>query len=77
MFEEMVHSIQEATVSALMRVSAERVPEKKQVATPTAASHGDEEEPAKKRPAVAAQKVGRNSPCPCGSGKKYKNCCGA
>jgi preprotein translocase subunit SecA len=25
----------------------------------------------------AAQKVGRNDPCPCGSGKKYKNCCGA
>ena len=29
-----------------------------------------------KKPAKAAQKVGRNDPCPCGSGKKYKNCCG-
>jgi preprotein translocase subunit SecA len=33
----------------------------------------------KKRPMVkkAADKVGRNDPCPCGSGKKYKKCCGA
>jgi len=27
-------------------------------------------------PAVAAEKVGRNDPCPCGSGKKFKKCCG-
>ncbi|MDE6000961.1 MAG: SEC-C domain-containing protein, partial [Clostridia bacterium] len=30
----------------------------------------------KMQPKVAAKKVGRNDPCPCGSGKKYKNCCG-
>ena len=30
----------------------------------------------KKQPVRAAAKVGRNDPCPCGSGKKYKNCCG-
>ena len=44
------------------------------------ASHGDEvsrAEVQKKRPVKAdGQKVGRNDPCPCGSGKKYKNCCG-
>ena len=43
------------------------------------ASHGDETSPAesKKRAKTAdGKKIGRNSPCPCGSGKKYKNCCG-
>ena len=38
------------------------------------ARHGNEE-PQKKKP-VTVQKVGRNDPCPCGSGKKYKHCCG-
>ncbi|MBP3780424.1 MAG: preprotein translocase subunit SecA [Selenomonas sp.] len=41
------------------------------------ASHGDEVSMATaKKKAAAAEKVGRNDPCPCGSGKKYKNCCG-
>ena len=43
------------------------------------ASHGDEVSAAesKKKPVTAdGRKVGRNDPCPCGSGKKYKNCCG-
>lgn len=43
------------------------------------ASHGDEVSAAesKKKPVTSdGQKVGRNDPCPCGSGKKYKNCCG-
>ncbi len=43
------------------------------------ASHGDDVSPAeaKKRPTTATgEKIGRNDPCPCGSGKKYKNCCG-
>jgi preprotein translocase subunit SecA len=44
------------------------------------ASHGDEVEAAEakghKQPVRAEKKPGRNDPCPCGSGKKYKNCCG-
>ena len=40
------------------------------------ASHGDEVSTATAHKAQAAEKVGRNDPCPCGSGKKYKNCCG-
>jgi len=41
------------------------------------ASHGDEVSTATaKKQAQAAEKIGRNDPCPCGSGKKYKNCCG-
>ena len=35
-----------------------------------------EEQPRKRQPVKSAEKVGRNAPCPCGSGKKYKNCCG-
>jgi len=48
--------------------------ERKQVAQPTSASHGEEERkaPVKK----TDKKVGPNDPCPCGSGKKYKKCCG-
>ena len=41
----------------------------------TVASHGGEEAPKKKQP-VRVTKVGRNDPCPCGSGLKYKKCCG-
>ena len=76
MFEEMVRLIQEDTLRRLyFAVLARPVLERRQVAQPIAASHGESAErpaPAKK----AAVKVGRNDPCPCGSGKKYKNCCG-
>ncbi|MBQ7516328.1 MAG: SEC-C domain-containing protein, partial [Schwartzia sp.] len=44
------------------------------------AVHGDDVEEAESKPAakkpVRAEHIGRNDPCPCGSGKKYKNCCG-
>lgn len=76
MFEEMVRMIQEDTMKRLyFTVIQPRQPlERKQVATPVTASHG---EAAAKKPVKADKKVGRNDPCPCGSGKKYKNCCGA
>ena len=75
MFEEMVHLIQEDTIRRLYFTVLARPVERKQVAQPVAASHGEEEvrKPVKK----VAVKVGRNDPCPCGSGKKYKKCCGA
>ena len=75
MFEEMINAIRELTVSSLLRVGFAKRLERKKVAEPTAESYGDDEP--KKKPARAASKVGRNDPCPCGSGKKYKNCCGA
>ena len=50
--------------------------EKEQIAG-TGANASQEREPKKQEPAVAAPHVGRNEPCPCGSGKKYKNCHGA
>ena len=75
MFEEMVHLIQEDTLRRLYFTVLAKPVERKQVATPTSASHGNEEvrKPVKK----VEVKVGPNDPCPCGSGKKYKKCCGA
>ena len=81
MFDAMVEEIREKTVRTILSV-VPRVAEpikRVQVANPlTAGFEGGE----KKAPRVtirkpAAEKVGRNDPCPCGSGKKYKNCCGA
>ena len=75
MFEEMVHLIQEDTVRRLYFTVLARPIERKQVAQPIAATHGEAAaQPA--APKKAAAKVGRNDPCPCGSGKKYKHCCG-
>ena len=76
MFEEMVHLIQEDTIRRLYLTMLAKPVERKQVAQPTSATHGGAEEPKKFTPKKAGPKVGRNDPCPCGSGKKYKNCCG-
>lgn len=75
MFQEMIHSIQEDTVTLLYHVKVEKPPEREQVAKPTLTSHGGE---GSKPQTVkrAGKKIGRNDPCPCGSGKKYKECCG-
>ena len=75
MFEEMVRLIQEDTIRRLYFTVLAKPMERTQVAKPTAESHGETAEQSKK-PAKSAAKVGRNDPCPCGSGKKYKNCCG-
>ena len=75
MFEEMVHLIQEDTIRRLYFTVLAKPVERKQVAQPAVASHGDEaSKPVRKKSDV---KVGPNDPCPCGSGKKYKKCCGA
>ena len=75
MCQEMIRGIQEEVVSLLyhLRVQAS-MPKRVRVAVPLAASHGG---PQKQKPVVKKDKVGRNDPCPCGSGKKYKKCCGA
>ena len=73
MFEEMIRNIQEDTVTFILSASMKKELKREQVAQPTAASHGDEEV---KKPVVKGTKIGRNDPCPCGSGKKYKKCCG-
>ena len=73
MFDSMIEAIREDTVKMLLtvRLRAEE-PKREQVAVPMEGS-GDGTAP--QRPA-AKKKVGRNDPCPCGSGKKYKHCCG-
>ncbi len=76
MFEEMIRNIQQDTVKMILHIKKENIVVKReQVAKPTMASHGDDGVRKPKRRDVA--KVGRNEPCPCGSGKKYKKCCGA
>ncbi|HOH70009.1 MAG TPA: preprotein translocase subunit SecA, partial [Sedimentibacter sp.] len=78
MFEEMTSSISEDTVKMLMRVRPQEKLQRKQVARITGASGADADSiGGKPQPVVKKEKkVGRNDPCPCGSGKKYKKCCG-
>lgn len=73
MFDEMIYSIKEETVRTIFHVRVERAPERERVAEPIATNEDDS---LKKKPVVKGNKVGRNDPCPCGSGKKYKQCCG-
>ena len=75
MFEEMIHNIGDETVRHIMNVVPKENMERKQVAKPVTASHGSDGTVAK-QPVKVGKKVGRNDPCPCGSGKKYKKCCG-
>jgi len=79
MFEEMVAGIQEDTIRVLFHIAPERKPiERKRVTSPMRTNleaAGSTPAP-KKAPSRSGGKVGRNAPCPCGSGKKYKNCCG-
>ena len=77
MFDEMVQSIKEDTVKMMLTVRVSReAPRREQVAQPMTASGGSSDGTLKKEPVKVGKKVGRNDPCPCGSGKKYKHCCG-
>jgi preprotein translocase subunit SecA len=73
MFEEMIDSIREDTVRFIFHARIDNQPKREMVAEPIMASHGGEPV---SRTVKKAEKVGRNDPCPCGSGKKYKKCCG-
>jgi preprotein translocase subunit SecA len=78
LFEELMNRVREEILSTLSRIQV-RKPRQEEVQMkkrPMHFSHGDEEE---KAVTVRRQteKIGRNDPCPCGSGKKYKKCCGA
>ena len=82
MFDEMIAGIREETVKILLLAPfrkpnapmLQEAPKREQVAQPTATSSDGTVTPATIR--RQGKKVGRNDPCPCGSGKKYKNCCG-
>jgi len=79
MFQEMIGKIQEDIANLMYRVSI--VTEQQQqledhLKNAKAVHGGDEGEAEKQQPVVKKEDIGRNDPCPCGSGKKYKNCCG-
>ena len=67
-FQAMIYSIKEDVVRYIMRVRVVQQEERK-----TFVNQGEE---AGRKPVRVGKKIGRNEPCPCGSGKKYKNCCG-
>lgn len=73
MFQGMIEAIQEDIIRYILRVTprvTETIPEEPQ----NISTNRDDEEAA--RPVHKGQETGRNEPCPCGSGKKYKKCCG-
>ena len=83
MFGQMIDTIQNDIASLIFRVNIvtreqqeamEREAQQRMAAAQ--ANHGDDFHESVKQPVKNGEKVGRNDPCPCGSGKKYKNCCG-
>lgn len=73
MFEEMIFNIKIDTVKYLFHVKAERAPERERVAVEVSTNQDDS---LPKQPVKKDKEPGRNDLCSCGSGKKYKNCCG-
>lgn len=73
MFEDMTAKMEEEIVSLLMHVNVERAPRREEQKIEMVTNRNGGAAPVAK--AVKAGSVGRNDPCPCGSGKKYKECC--
>ncbi|HWL25737.1 MAG TPA: preprotein translocase subunit SecA, partial [Ureibacillus sp.] len=76
MFEDMVASIREDVSKYAMKAQIRNNLEREEVAKGQAVNPKEEAAPKKKQPVRKAENIGRNDPCPCGSGKKYKNCHG-
>ncbi len=81
MFQNMISRIKEETLKILFRIQVAEPEDVEEFSKPKEQkmtfSHGSSA-PVKRKPIKrAVDKVGRNEPCPCGSGKKYKKCCGA
>jgi len=80
MFQDMIARIQEETLSILFRIQLAEPDELEELHKPKEQnlifSGGEGEKPKKKPAKRSEKKVGRNAPCPCGSGKKFKKCCG-
>lgn len=76
MFDAMIAAIREDTARMILtvRLKTKEAPKREAVAKETGTTASDT--PAKKQPVKNGKKPGRNDPCPCGSGKKYKKCCG-
>ncbi|WP_284141084.1 MULTISPECIES: preprotein translocase subunit SecA [unclassified Virgibacillus] len=77
MFEAMIASIEDEVAKYIMKAQIKDNLQRQEVAKNTQAVSGGQDEKQKKRqPYIKKEDVGRNDPCPCGSGKKYKNCHG-
>ena len=76
MFEELTASIQEDTVKYLLKIEVEKVNREQRKPQPQNYVEQGGSLSAEQRTVVRKTEPGRNDPCPCGSGKKYKNCCG-
>jgi preprotein translocase subunit SecA len=77
MFENMIASIEEDVAKYIMKAEIRNNLERQEVAKGQAVNAKEDGEKVKKKPVVKQMDVGRNDQCICGSGKKYKNCCGA
>ena len=75
MFNNMIASIEDEVVQLINRAQVQQNLQREEVAKPTGTSGGSDDT-TKRKPVKAGEKVGRNDPCPCGSGRKYKHCCG-
>ena len=74
LFDDMVQKIDKDISTFLLRAEVKQNIERKEVSKKKITNESESEAPKKKPKRVS--KIGRNDPCPCGSGKKYKNCCG-
>ena len=71
MFEDLTTAIQDDTITLLLKAELQRVPTPEETKANLQTNQSGPVMPRK-----VAKELGRNDPCPCGSGKKYKNCCG-
>ncbi len=80
MFQSMISRVKEETLGILFRIQIsepDKINDLRQPKEQNLVYSGGDDAPQKKKPVKrVAQKIGRNAPCPCGSGKKYKKCCG-
>lgn len=76
MFEQMVMAIEEDTAKYVMKAEIRSNLERQEVAKGQAVNPKADEGQVKRKPIRRGEKIGRNQPCPCGSGKKYKHCHG-
>jgi preprotein translocase subunit SecA len=76
MFENMIASIEEEVAKYIMKAQIQNNLERQEVAKGHAVHPKEGDEKVKRKPVKKAIDIGRNDPCICGSGKKYKNCCG-
>ncbi|WP_428911005.1 preprotein translocase subunit SecA [Niallia sp. Krafla_26] len=77
MFEAMVESIEDDVAKYIMKAEIRQNLQREEVAKGQAVNPKEDGGQVKKKPVVKRVQIGRNDPCPCGSGKKYKNCHGA